>query len=229
MKNDLKKEDLLLPREKARLFGISSLKDSELLALILRTGRKDAPVLKLSEEILQLRRECKGLTALMHFSMEELQGVSGIGETKAIELLSIGEMARRIWNSRIREELNFFRSPEDVLLYFKEEMRYLDHEEVRVLYLDTKAKLLKDCLLAKGSGNAASVSGREVFRAALMTAASCMILVHNHPSGDPLPSKEDFDFTESLKQAGNYIGIPLVDHVIIGDNRYYSFKEQGKF
>ena len=139
MKNDLKKEDLLLPREKARLFGISSLKDSELLALILRTGRKDAPVLKLSEEILQLRRECKGLTALMHFSMEELQSVSGIGETKAIELLSIGEMARRIWNSRIREELNFFRSPEDVLLYFKEEMRYLDHEEVRVLYLDTKA------------------------------------------------------------------------------------------
>ena len=229
MKNDLKKEDLLLPREKARLFGISSLKDSELLALILRTGRKDAPVLKLSEEILQLRRECKGLTALMHFSMEELQSVSGIGETKAIELLSIGEMARRIWNSRIREELNFFRSPEDVLLYFKEEMRYLDHEEVRVLYLDTKAKLLKDFLLAKGSGNAASVSGREVFRAALMTAASCMILVHNHPSGDPLPSKEDFDFTESLKQAGNYIGIPLVDHVIIGDNRYYSFKEQGKF
>ena len=229
MKEELKKDCMLLPREKARLSGISSLMDSELLALILRTGRKDANVLKLSEEILHLRRECKGLTSLMHFSLAELQAVSGIGETKAIELLAIGEMARRIWNSRIREELYAFRSPEDVLLYFKEEMRYLDHEEVRVLYLDTKARLLKDGLLAKGSGNSASLSGREVFRGALMTAASCMILVHNHPSGDPMPSKEDFDFTESLKQAGLYSGIPLVDHIIIGDNSYYSFKEQGKF
>ena len=85
----------------------------------------------------------------MHFSMEELQGVSGIGGTKAIELLAIGEMARRIWNSRVREDLKSFRSPQDVLLYFKEDLRYLGHEEVRVLSFDTKAKLLKDCLLAK--------------------------------------------------------------------------------
>ena len=229
MKEEWKNYQDLLPREKASQRGFSALSDTELLALILRTGRKDASVLELSEEILHLRECCKGLTGLMHFSLQELKQIQGIGTTKAVELLAIGEIARRIWNSRIRDKVQCFRSPHEVLLYFKEEMRYLDHEEVRVLYLDTKAKLLKDCLLAKGSGNAASVSGREVFRAALMTAASCMILVHNHPSGDPLPSKEDFDFTESLKQAGNYIGIPLVDHVIIGDNRYYSFKEQGKF
>lgn len=229
MKEELKRNYSTLPREKAKQGGVSVLTDAELLALILRTGRKDANVLELSEEILQLRGECKGLTALMHFSMEELQGVSGIGGTKAIELLAIGEMARRIWNSRVREDLKSFRSPQDVLLYFKEDLRYLGHEEVRVLYLDTKAKLLKDCLLAKGSGCSASVSGREVFREALMLAASCMILVHNHPSGDPTPSKEDEHFTESVRRAGEYIGLPLVDHIIIGDNCYYSFKEQGKF
>ena len=204
MKEEWKNRQDLLPREKASQRGFSALSDAELLALILRTGRKDASVLELSEEILHLRECCKGL-------------------------LAIGEIARRIWNSRIRDKVQCFRSPHEVLLYFKEEMRYLDHEEVRVLYLDTKAKLIKEHFLAKGSGNSASISGRELFREALMVAANCIILVHNHPSGDPEPSKEDETFTDSVRRIGEYMGIPLVDHIIIGDNRYYSFKEQGKF
>lgn len=229
MKEELKCYPDLLPREKAKQRGFSSLSDTELLALILRTGRKDASVLELSEEVLQLRNSCKGLTSLMYFSLHELKQIQGIGSTKAVELLAIGEIARRIWNSTVRDKADCFHSPQEVLLYFKEEMRYLDHEEVRVLYLDSKAKLLKEHFLAKGSVNAASISGREVFREALMVAASCMILVHNHPSGDPEPSKEDEAFTESVRKVGEYMGIPLVDHIIIGDNRYYSFKEQGKF
>ena len=229
MKEEWKNYQDLLPREKASQRGFSALSDTELLALILRTGRKDASVLELSEEILHLRECCKGLTGLMHFSLQELKQIQGIGTTKAVELLSIGEIARRIWNSRIRDKVQCFRSPHEVLLYFKEEMRYLDHEEVRVLYLDTKAKLIKEHFLAKGSGNSASISGRELFREALMVAANCIILVHNHPYGDPEPSKEDETFTDSVRRIGEYMGIPLVDHIIIGDNRYYSFKEQGKF
>lgn len=229
MKEEWKKNPELMPREKALARGFSALSEEELLAIILRTGRKGVTVLELSEEVLQVRKSCKGLTGLMHYSVQELTKVPGIGMAKAIELLAIGEIARRIWNSNVHEKLDCFRAPADVLLYFKEEMRHLDYEVVHVLYLDTKAKLLKDYFLAKGTASAASISGREIFREALTVSATCMILVHNHPSGDPTPSREDEALTDSIRRIGEYMGIPLVDHIVIGDNRYYSFKEQGKF
>ena len=224
----LKESGLELPREKALRLGVSALTDEELLAVILRTGTKEESVLGLADKVLHLSPVYDGLVGLMQYSLEDLQSIKGVGETKAIELQVVGELAKRIWNRKIREEVLSFRSPGSVLQYFKEELRHLPHEEVHVLYLDTKAQLLKDFLLSKGRSNASILSGREIFMEALRAASVCFILVHNHPSGDPHPSKEDERATEEIYKAGEYLGIHLMDHIIIGDNQYYSFKEQGK-
>ena len=136
----LKESGQELPREKAIRLGVSALTDEELLAVILRTGTREESVLALAEKVLHLSPVYDGLVGLMQYSLEDLQAIKGVGETKAIELQVIGELAKRIWNRKIREEVQSFRSPGSVLQYFKEELRHLSYEEVHVLFLDTKAQ-----------------------------------------------------------------------------------------
>ena len=217
------------PYEKCRQLGAAALSDAELLAVIIRTGSRSENSLKLAERILgqdgpQDGRE--GLASLLHRSLEEWMKLDGIGLVKGLQLCCIGELSRRIWRRKSQEIRPSFRQPEEIADYYMEEMRHLEQEEVRVMFFDTKQILIRDVLLSKGTVNASLISPREVLIQALRHGAVTMILVHNHPSGDPAPSKEDVALTKRLSQAGSVVGIPLIDHIVIGDLQYLSFREK---
>lgn len=221
------RESTELPREKCERYGAAELTDAELLAILLRTGTREKDVLELSEELLHINPQFDGLVGLTRFSTEEFQQLSGIGRVKALELSVVGEISRRIWRRNIRQNTKQFQTAEAVVNFCKEDMRHLPQEVIHVLYLDQQMQLIRDYELSKGTCNSAAVSPRDIFIEALRIRAVCMILVHNHPSGLPNPSEEDIELTRELKKAGDWIGITLIDHIIIGDNCYYSCKEQG--
>lgn len=215
------------PREKCRMYGVKALTDRELLAILLRTGTKDKSVLALSEEILHINPLYDGLVGLAHVSEAEYRQIPGIGSIRAMELCAIGEISARIWKRRRRvSEINF-RDPDSVAGYLKEDMRHLEYETVHILYLDNHKRLIRDFTVSKGTCSQTALSPREIFAEGIRISAVCMIMVHNHPSGDPEPSDEDVRFTRDLELAGRMVGISLIDHIIIGDNQYYSFRKQG--
>ncbi len=216
-----------MPHEKCMKYGPEALTDAELLAVLLRTGTKGNSVMEVSERVLNINPEYDGLVGMMHFGVNEYCSVTGIGEVKAVQLSVVGEIARRIWNRKKRVRCMRFTDSRQVADYYMEDLRYLDHEVVRVLYLDHHMQLVREKLLSEGTNSRSAVSSREIFIEALKISASCLIMVHNHPSGDPSPSDDDISFTNELYRAGQIIGIGLVDHVVIGDNVYFSFIEQG--
>ncbi len=215
-----------MPLERFKRLGPKALSDTELLAIVLRTGTKGSSVLSVSDKILNLNPQFDGLVSLMHYDWSEFLRVSGVGEVKAIQLGCIGEIASRIWNRQKRTRHLVFSSASIVSAYYQEELRYLDHEVVKVLFLDSHQQLMKERLMAEGTCNTAAISQRDIFIEALRISAVCFIVVHNHPSGDPSPSEEDIIFTEKLYEGAELLGFSLCDHVIIGDNAYYSFREQ---
>ena len=216
------------PYEKAVRNGISVLSDSELLAVLLRTGTPSADVLTLSSEVLDLGGRGEGLSGLLHYSYEEYLSCSGIGGVKAVQLLAIGELARRIWRRDAEKRIGKFSDPGECARYYMQDLRHLEQEELRAVFLDTRMGLGRDRVITRGTVNASLVSVREIMIEALRHRAVNLILVHNHPSGDPSPSEEDTVVTEKVAEAGELVGITLSDHIIIGDNTYYSFKEWGK-
>jgi DNA repair protein RadC len=216
-----------MPYEKCIKNGPEALSDAELLAVLLRTGTQGSSVLEVSQKVLDMNPLYDGLVGMMHFGAEEYMKINGIGKVKAIQLSVIGEIARRIWNRKKRIRHMRFTDSKQVADYYMEDLRYLDHEVVRVLYLDHHMQLIREKLLSEGTNCRSAVSSREIFIEALKVSASCIIMVHNHPSGDPEPSEDDILFTNELYRAGQIIGIGLVDHVEIGDNVYFSFREQG--
>lgn len=219
----------LMPYEKCMRYGVSVLTDTELLAILLRTGTKGRSVLSVCNEILNLKQPLDGLVGLMHFRTEDYLEIEGIGAVKAMQLTVVGEIARRIWHRRRFSEDLFFTSPRQVSDHYQEKLRYLDHEEIHALFLDNQNRLLREEMMSRGSVNSAALTPREIFLSALRHHAVGIILVHNHPSGDPGPSEEDIFFTKRTEEAGRLLGITLMDHVIIGDHAYYSFKEQESF
>lgn len=225
--NELDEENK--PYERCERLGAEALSDQELLAILLRTGTREKSVLEVAEEILNLNAQYDGLVGLIHFDRQEFCSIEGIGRIKSIQLQAVGEIAKRIWTRQKRKNHLAFRNPEAVQEYFKEELRYLDHEVIRVLYLDNQMQLIQDKLISSGTCNRSAVSAREILIGALRINTVNMILVHNHPSGNPEPSMEDRMFTMDLKQAAELVGIGLMDHVIIGDNAFYSFREQEEF
>lgn len=214
------------PDERCLMYGPSMLSDRELLSILLRTGTKDRSVLDVAEAVLTVNPEYDGLVGLMHHSISEYAKISGIGEKKAIQLSVVGEISRRIWNRSKRPALRSLNSAAAVYDYYKEDLRYLDHEEIFVMFLDNHMQLMKDFKVSQGTCSRSAVSARDILREGLRISAVGMILVHNHPSGNPEPSEDDVQFTSNLKFGGNLVGIVLIDHVVIGDNSYYSFKEQ---
>lgn len=140
--------------------------------------------------------------------------------------MCIGELSRRIWNCKARETPVSFTHPEQIADYYMEDMRHLEQEEIRVMFLNTKQNLIRDLLVSKGTVNASVVTPREILIEGLRCLAVSMILVHNHPSGDPSPSESDILLTRRVQEAGNVIGISLLDHIIIGDKRSLSFRQQ---
>ncbi|MDO4325572.1 MAG: DNA repair protein RadC [bacterium] len=214
------------PYEKCLANGAEALTDAELLTVILRTGSRGENALELSKRILNLK-EGLGVLGLLHLSMQELLETKGIGKVKAAQIQCIGELSKRIWKKAVVGEGWRFHEARAVADYYMEEMRHLEQEELHVMFLNTKNMLIKERLLFKGTVNASPVAPREIFIEALRYRAVKLILVHNHPSGDPTPSREDYLMTMRIKEAGEILNVPLLDHIIIGDNSYISFKERG--
>ena len=215
------------PYERCLEFGPSSLTDAELLAVILRTGTKNLNSVALANHILNLSGPAKGITCLMHKSYDEYIKINGIGKVKAVQLLCIGELAKRIWKREAAIKAVCFNSPANCAGYYMQDMRHLEQEELRLAYLDTRQRLISDSLITIGTVNASLISVREVLIDALKHQAVNVIMIHNHPSGNPSPSDDDRKVTEIVANGCKSVGIYLNDHIIIGDNIYYSFREQG--
>ena len=213
------------PYEKFLAYGPEHLTESELLAIILRTGTKDVSALGLAEQVLGLSKPPReGLLGLYDVSLEELMQIKGIGEVKAVKLKTLTELSMRISRATAGEGISFHDSG-SVAEYFMEYLRHKDTESVIVVSLDAKGEMLKESLISNGSVNMSLISPREIFLEALHQKAVNIILIHNHPSGDPTPSQADINLTDNVRCMGDMMGIPLLDHIIIGDNRYISFKE----
>lgn len=218
---DCRKEER--PRERFLQDGPQSLANQELLAILLRTGTKENSVLQLANQLLTT---FEGLRLLKEASVEELMNIKGIGEAKAIQLLAAVELGRRIHQLN-HPERYVIRSPEDGANYCMEDMRFLMQEHFVCLYLNTKNQVLHKRTVFIGSLNASIVHPREVFKEAFRRSAASIICLHNHPSGDPSPSKEDIEVTKRLVECGKIIGIDVLDHLIIGEHKYVSLKEKG--
>ena len=211
------------PRERLVKEGAETLSNQELLAIILRTGTKQESVLQLSSRIIQY---FEGLRLLKDASIEELTSLNGVGPAKAVQLIAAMELGRRV--SRLQlEERYTIRSPEDGANYVMEDMRFLSQEHFVCLYLNTKNQVLHRQTVFVGSLNASIVHPREVFREAFRRSAASLICFHNHPSGDPTPSREDIEVTKRLAECGKMLGIDMLDHIIIGDQKFISLKEKG--
>lgn len=211
------------PRERFLQEGPKSLSNQELLALLIRTGTKNESVIQLSSRLI---RTFEGLRLLKDASIEEITAIHGIGEAKAIQILAAIEIGRRI-NSLNNQDRYVIRSPEDCANYCMDEMRFLSQEHFVCLYLNTKNQVLHKQTIFIGSLNASIVHPREVYKEAFRRSAASIICLHNHPSGDPQPSREDIEVTKRLVECGKIIGIELLDHVIIGDQKFISLKEKG--
>ncbi len=213
------------PYEKFLAYGPEHLTESELLAIILRTGTKEASAVELAEQVLKLAKAPReGLLGLYDITLEGLMQIRGIGEVKAVKLKCLTELSMRISRATAKEGINFNDSV-TVADYFMEQLRHKDTEYVILVSLDNKGQMLKESLLSHGSVRMSLISPREIFLEALQQKAVNILLVHNHPSGDPTPSNSDLEMTRNVKEVGEMMGIELLDHIIIGDNRYTSFKE----
>ncbi|GMX66494.1 MULTISPECIES: RadC family protein [Paenibacillus] len=211
------------PRERMMLYGAQALSNAELLAILLRTGTYQESAVHVAQRLLL---ECGGLRMLTDMSMEQLTEIKGIGEAKALQIQAGIELGRRLARSTMNETVTI-RSPQDVAALLMEDLRYLQKEHFVCLFLNTKNHVIGQETLSMGSLNASIVHPREVFRAAIKRSSASIVCAHNHPSGDPTPSPEDVEITKRLVQAGEIVGIDVLDHIVIGDKRYVSLKELG--
>lgn len=215
------------PYEKFMDTGPESLTDVELLAVLLRSGTREMDVLTLSALILNGNRSYEGLASLMHYTFEELKDIKGIGKVKAIQILCLGELVKRIWRSTIAKDSFKMDSASACAAYYTQELRYLEQEELRVAYLDARMRLIKDYVMTRGTADASLVSIRDILERAFRHHATNVLIVHNHPYGEPLPSNHDHLITKAVSEGTNAAGLKLLDHIIIGEAGFYSFKERG--
>ncbi len=215
------------PREKLLRDGAASLSNAELLAILLRTGTKDCSVLEVAEQVLACFQGV-GLTGLVHMNPHEITRIHGISSVKAATIFAAVELGRRL-SVKAAEKIEVVHGPEDAAHFAMPRFRYEQREHFAVMLLNMKNHILGMADVSIGSLSASIVHPREVFRPAIQYAAASMILFHNHPSGDPSPSREDIAVTERLARAGQIMDIPVLDHIILGEQRFLSFKEEGLF
>lgn len=218
------------PQEKLIKFGPDYLSNAELLALIIRTGnRKGDSAIDTATKVLRSLRtanDSNGLNSLKNANLSNLMEVDGIGEAKAAMILAAVQLGIRLAVSSNGTKIRVT-SPSIAANYALSEMSVLEQEHFRIMTLNTKKEINFIREISKGTINMTIVHAREVFRAAISDNAHSIILLHNHPTGDPSPSKEDIGLTKNLIEASKIIGIDILDHIIIGDNRYFSFLEEG--
>ncbi len=212
------------PRERLWTLGPAALTTAELLAILLGTGREGSDVLEVAGRLLDVGNG--SLRQLARRPAAELLRTNGIGPTKAARLLAAFEMGARLAREE-RPPVLRIREPEDVARLFSARLRDLQVEEFHLLALDSQSQVLREVLVTRGLLNSSLVHPREVFRAAIAEAAAGIIVVHNHPSGDPTPSAEDRAVTQQLSAAGRLLDLPLYDHVIIAGDRFVSFATAG--
>ena len=213
------------PRERLLRYGAGVLSNAELLAILLRTGTRKESAISLAHKILAKEQ---GLRYLIDSDTEQLSSISGIGQAKAAQLKAAIELGRRLSNYELGVDKPV-KCPRDVADLLMEEMRYLKKEYMKLVLLNIKCNLISVEEISIGSLNASIVHPREVFNPAIRKSSASIIMVHNHPSGDPTPSSEDIAITARIFEAGKLLGIELADHIIIGDGRYTSMKEKGLF
>ncbi|HII00477.1 TPA: JAB domain-containing protein [Methanosarcinaceae archaeon] len=218
--HDLPEEER--PRERLVRNGPESLSNAELLAIILGTGSREENVVSMSSRILSEY----SIKQLSLANIKRLMQIHGIGEAKASQISAVFELARRL-ETFVEEPKRKVRSPKDVYTLMYPKMREQKKEKFITLYLDTKNQILKEETVSIGSLNASIVHPREVFKSALLESSASVIMIHNHPSGDPSPSREDILVTEKLVEGGKLLGIDVLDHIIIGDGKYVSLKDEG--
>lgn len=211
------------PRERLAKFGPAALSTSELLAIILRTGVGGENVLAMATRLLA---SYGGLPGLARASFSQLEAEKGLGKAKTAQLKAALELGRRMLLASPEERLQV-RSPADVAELLMAEMGHLEQEHLRALLLDTRNRVLASPTIYVGSLSASHIRVGEVFREAVRQNAACIIVVHNHPSGDPTPSPEDVAVTRELVAAGELLGIEVLDHLIVGQQRFVSLRERG--
>lgn len=214
------------PYEKCLLQGPGTLTDSELLAVILRSGTKGASSIELARTVLEAGKGEGGLLGIHHLSLQDLMEIKGIGQVKAVQIKCIGELSKRIAAVSAKKLLDF-QNPETIADYYMERMRHEEQEQMICMMLNTKTQLLGEEVVTRGTVNSSLVSPRDLILAALRYRAVFIILVHNHPSGNPQPSREDILFTKRIQEVCELVDIPLLDHIVIGDQRYFSFHREG--
>ena len=213
------------PRERLIKYGAESLSDAQLLAIILRTGNKDRSAVDLARTLIGKFEDFRSMDSL---SVSELCKENGIGTAKAAQIKAAFEIGKRMLSGGSGLKKGFTCS-EDVVNYYIPLMKNLKKEIFKTVLLDSKNKILKDVedeIVSKGSLTASIVHPREVFKTAIKESAAAVILVHNHPSGDPSPSREDLEITQRLVKSGEIVGIKVLDHIIIGDGRHFSFLDK---
>jgi len=211
------------PRERLLKIGAEALSTAELLAIILRSGSHGENVLRLAERLLHDFRDLGGL---MQATTTELTETRGIGDAKATEIKAALEIGRRLM-TLLPEERPHISSPEDAFHLLKSEMMFKEQEHLCLILLDTRNRVLRTPTIYVGSLNASVIRVAELFRAAFRENAAAFIMAHNHPSGDPSPSPEDIDVTRQIVQAGRLLDIEVLDHIVIGRNRFVSLKQRG--
>lgn len=211
------------PRERLDSHGPEALSDSELLALLLRTGGRGASALAIAKRLLT---RVGGLQGLANACGSELASVSGVGPAKGATIRACLELARRLATRRM-EPGTAIRTPDDIHRHFHPSLRDLRHERFLAVLLDGRQRVMRWELISQGTLTASLVHPREVFRPALREAAAALVLVHNHPSGDPTPSREDREITGRLVRAGEILGVRVLDHVIVAERGYCSLREEG--
>ena len=210
------------PRERLIKYGAKNLSTEDLIAIILKTGTKDYSSRYLASEVLKLVSDVSDLKKL---TLSKLININGIGAVKAIEFLAALELGRRVYDYKPLDNNLKCNSAEKIYNYFKSELSGITQEYFYCIYLDQHKKLIDKKLLFKGTLNKSLIHPREIFKEAYLSSAAYIICVHNHPSGNVIPSNEDIIVTQNLVKIGKLQGIPVIDHIIIGKNNYYSFYE----
>jgi DNA repair protein RadC len=211
------------PRERLLKYGAEGLSDAQLLAVLLRTGHRKQNALVLA---IKLIAQFGGLLPLSQASVTELCKICGIGPAKAAHLRAALELGRRTVSSPLHAGVRI-RGSQDIYRHYHPHLKGLKHELFKVILLDGKHRIIRDTTISEGSLTVSIVHPREAFNPAIRDSAGAVIFIHNHPSGDPTPSREDYQLTKRLVACGDLLGIKVLDHLVVGDGRYYSFADQG--
>ena len=219
MIKDIKKEER--PRERLIQYGVESLSNEELLSIILKTGTKDYSVKTLAKLVL---KEINDISSLKDMTINKLMSIKGIGKVKAIEILAALELGKRVYYLKKNNDI-ILNNTTKVFEYFRYMLMYERQENFIAVYLDTKSRIISYKILFKGTLNTSCVHPREIFKYAFLESAYSIIVIHNHPSGEVDPSIQDIELTNKLFEISMVMGIPIIDHIIVGKEKYYSFYE----